>query len=305
MPRGLLRRLLRVLQSRPDLAARAGYQVYADVFYNPFPSAGEVDLERLKLKRPLPGIEFDLPKSKALLAELTHYAAEIEQLLSTRPPALVDKWNITYPRGDSAVLYALLRRLKPKRYIEIGCGYSSRVSTPALLRNAEEGHRCQALYIEPFPPAQLAEVKLAGEFIQEKVQRVPLERFQELEAGDVLFIDTSHVIKTQNDVEYELLRILPSLNPGVLVHIHDIFTPYDYPAEWLVGNHPNRGGNNEQYALECLLSGGNDWEVVLPSYLLWKEHGSFFRELVESEFRPAAFWIRKTGQKKRAAGGEP
>jgi hypothetical protein len=75
------------------------------------------------------------------------------------------------------------------------------------------------------------------------------------------------------------------LKAGVFVHIHDIFTPYDYPAEWLVGNHPNRGGNNEQYALECLLSG---------VYLLWKEHGSLFRELVEAEYRPAAFWMRKT-----------
>jgi hypothetical protein len=295
MPRGLLRRFLRILHSRPEIAARAGFQVFPDVFYNPFPSTGEVDVERLKLKRDLPGIELNLPKLQALLAELSRYSAEVRQLLAGRPERLVEKWNVTYPCGDSAVLYAMLRRLKPKRYVEVGCGYSSRTSTPALVRNAEEGHRCQALYIEPFPPEQLAEVKLAGEFIKEKVQQVPLERFKELEAGDVLFIDTSHVIKTQNDVEYELLHILPSLKAGVFVHIHDIFTPYDYPAEWLVGRHPNRGGNNEQYALECLLSGGNDWEVVLPAYLLWKEHGSLFRELVDADYRPAAFWIRKTG----------
>jgi len=294
MPRGVLRRLLRALHSRPEIATRVGYMVYPEVFYNPFPLAGEVDVVRLKLKRELPGVEFNLPKSQALLAELSCYAAEVKQLLAARPEKLVDKWNITYPCNDSAVLYSMLRRLKPKRYIEVGCGYSSRVSTPALLRNAEEGHRCQALYIEPCPPAQLAEVKLAGEFIKEKVERVPLERFKELEAGDVLFIDTSHVIKTQNDVEYELLHILPSLKAGVFVHIHDIFTPYDYPADWLVGSHPNRGGNNEQYALECLLSGGKVWEVVLPLYLLWKEHGSLYRELVDAEFRPAAFWIRKT-----------
>ena len=293
MPRGLLRRLLRALHLRPDIAARAGYQVYPDVFYNPFPSPAEVDVERLKLKRSLPGIEFDLEKAQGLLMELKRYSAEVNQLLAGRPAALVEKWNITYPRGDSAVLYAMLRHLKPKRYIEVGCGYSSRTSTPALVRNADEGQRCQALYIEPYPPAHLAEIKLPGEFIRKKVQQVSLERFKQLEAGDVLFIDTSHVIKTQNDVEYELIQILPSLNAGVWVHIHDIFTPYDYPEEWLVGRHPNRGGNNEQYALECLLSGGGDWEVALPTYLLWKDHASAFRQLIEADFRPASFWIKK------------
>ena len=136
-------------------------------------------------------------------------------------------------------------------------------------------------------------MKLPGEFLKQKIEQVPVERFKQLQAGDVLFIDTSHVIKTQNDVEYELLQVLPSLNAGVWVHIHDIFTPYDYPEEWLVGNGPNRGGNNEQYALECLLSGGEDWEVVMPSFLLWKDHSESFKRLVTADYRPASFWIRK------------
>ena len=89
---------------------------------------------------------------------------------------------------------------------------------------------------------------------------MPVERFKQLQAGDVLFIDTSHVIKAQNDVEYELLRVLPSsLNAGVVVHIHDIFTPYDYPAEWLVGSLSRTdGGNNEQYALRMPVDGGGE-----------------------------------------------
>jgi hypothetical protein len=148
-------------------------------------------------------------------------------------------------------------------------------------------------------------MKLPGEFLRQKVEQVPLERFQRLDAGDVLFIDTSHVIKVQNDVEFEFLHILPLLKPGVVVHIHDIFTPYDYPAEWLVGNGPNRGGNNEQYALECLLSGGADWEVVLPVFLLWKDHREALRPLVESNGRPGAFWIRKMTAFPTASGAGP
>jgi hypothetical protein len=187
----------------------------------------------------------------------------------------------------------MLRHLKPKRYIEVGCGYSSRVSAAALKRNEAEGHVCKALFIEPYPPPYLEEMKLPGEFLKEKIENVPLGRFQELEAGDVLFIDTSHVIKVQNDVECELLHVLPSLKAGVNVHVHDIMTPYDYPEEWLVGSGPNRGGNNEQYALECLMSGGGDWEVLLPVHLLWREQRVELGKLVKSEDRPAAFWMRK------------
>jgi hypothetical protein len=135
---------------------------------------------------------------------------------------------------------------------------------------------------------------LPGEFIRKKVQQVPVETFQQLEAGDVLFLDTSHVIKSQNDVEYEFLHILPTLKPGVIVHVHDIFTPYDYPEELLIGNGGNRGGSNEQYALECLLSGG-DWEVMLPVHLLWRDYRAQFNQLarMEDEIKPAAFWFRK------------
>jgi len=304
IPASLLRRMLRVLHLRPGLAARVGYKVYPDVFYNPFPTTGEVDLERLKQKRSLPAIEFDLPGCKALFADLAAASAtEANDFLRGRPERLVARWDLTYPPNDAAVLYAMLRRHKPRRYIEVGCGYSTHTSTAALARNAAEGHPCRALFVEPYPPDHLDVSKLPGEFIRDKVQRVPLERFTELDAGEILFIDTSHVIKTQNDVEYELLQILPSLKPGVIVHIHDIFSPYDYPEEWLVGEHPNRGGNNEQYALECLLSGGADWEVLLPTYLLWKDDPELYRRLVDSARWPAAFWIRKKAASKSGLYG--
>src|SRR5258708_3371445 len=175
----------------------------------------------------------------------------------------------------------------------VGWGYGASASRGAIKDKGVEGPPGQSTLIEPYPPPHLSDMKLPGEFIRKKVQEVPLEQFQQLEAGDVLFIDTSHVIKVQNDVEYELLHILPSLKPGVIVHIHDIFTPYDYPAEWLIGSGPNLGGNNEQYALECLLSGGGDWEVLLPLYLVWREHRQALQSFADTEERPAAFWIRK------------
>jgi Methyltransferase domain len=293
IPQSVLRRILRGLYHQPDLATRAGYTVFPLVFYSPFANPAEVDEARLKLKRPLPGVDINIPAATALLQELVPFAPEADQFLKARPGEL-KHWTATYAAVDSAVLYAMLRHLKPRRYIEVGCGYSSRASSAALRRNKAEGHPCEALFIEPHPPKHLSIPDLPGEFIPKKIQQIPLERFQKLESGDVLFIDTSHVIKVQNDVEFELLRVLPSLKPGVCVHIHDIFTPYDYPPEWLIGDGTNLGANNEQYALECLLSGGRQWEVILPLFLLWKDHRPLVNSIVNSDERPGAFWIRKS-----------
>ena len=293
IPRPLLRGFLRMLYARPELTDRIGYQVHPQIYYNPFPEPAQVDVPRLDQKRALPGVHFNSQMTATLLPELAKYSGEVAEFIKNRPAQLQPRWNVTYPAPDTATLYAMLRQLKPRRYVEVGCGYSSHVSVAALARNANEDSPCQSVFIEPYPPPYLTDLKLPGEFIPRKIQEVPLEKFLALEAGDVLFIDTSHVIKVQNDVEYELTRVLPSLKPGVFVHIHDIFTPFDYPAEFLVGTGGSRGGNNEQYALECLLSGGNGWEVVLPVYLLWKEQRQALAPLIDSNDRPAAFWIRK------------
>jgi hypothetical protein len=293
IPRNMLRRLLRILQLHPEIASRAGYQVFQEAYWNPFPVASEVDMARLKLKRTFPAIEFQESAYLQLLENLTPYAGEVDEFFKSRKGNLV-AWDNTYQRADSATLYAMLRRIKPKRYIEVGCGYSSRASAAALRRNEQEGHPCQCTFIEPFPPPYLTEMNLPGEMIPKRIEQMPLAFFQQLEPGDVLFIDTSHVIKIQNDVEFELIHLLPSLKAGVIVHIHDIFTPYDYPEEWMVGKHNNRNGNNEQYALECLLSGGADWEIRLPVHLLWRDHQQAMKKLLpDLHNRPAAFWLEK------------
>lgn len=293
IPAPLLRRVLRTMREFPDIGDRVGYTVYPQVFYNPFPEPKQVDLEALKQKRDLPGVKFNLEETNRLMREFIKLGDETRAFIKNRPTDKIKWWDRTYPPCDSATLYAMLRHLKPKNYIEVGCGWSSRCSAAALERNKAEGHQCKAAFIEPYPPPYLTELNLPGEFLKQKIEQTPLDFFLRLEAGDVLFIDTSHVIKTQNDVEYEFIHVLPALKPGVIVHIHDIFTPYDYPADWLVGTDTERGGNNEQYALECLLSGGGDWEVILPVHQLWREQRATFSQLIDSERRPAAFWIRK------------
>ena len=294
LPPAVARGFLKAFFDHPNYAERAGFQVYPRVFYNPFPDPAEVDVARLQLPRPLPGINLNVPSALRLTRELAAFAGELESFPHDPRTGSVT-WSMTYPSFDTAALYTMIRRLKPRRYIEVGCGYSTRTSTAALAKNLAEGHPCESRFIEPFPGPHLKELKLPGELIVKKVEQVPVPLFQKLEDGDLLFIDTSHILKVQNDVEYELLRILPSLQRGVYVHVHDIFTPYDYPVEWLVGDHPNRGANNEQYALECLISGGDTWEVILPVHLLWREHRSALSALWPgAEDRPAAIYLRKT-----------
>ena len=200
--------------------------------------------------------------------------------------------NLTFTDFDAAVLHSMLRHLKPKRYIELGCGFSSFISSRALKRNVEEGCPCEAVYADPGPLRDMSGLVVHGGMVYQPVQSLPMELFKQLDSGDVLFIDTSHVLKIQGDVEHELLRILPSLKAGVWIHLHDVFTPYDYPEDWL--RKPLPLSCNEQYALECLLSGGDCYKVELPLYMLWKERLEVLQPLLpRGKTRPHSFWIRK------------
>lgn len=293
VPPVLVRACLKSFAMHPELAGRCGFDVVPRVFYSPVPLPEEIDRARLEQARELPGIDLRVSSALALLAELHRFAPELAAVPRQRTADCV-LWleNGTYADFDAATLYAMLRHLKPRRYIEVGCGFSSRASSFALSRNAAEGAACQADFVEPFPSEQFLSLALPGPHHRRKVQEMPLDFFRQLAEGDVLFIDTSHVLKTQSDVEYELLRILPVLAPGVWVHIHDLFSPYDYPAEWVLGT--PRAGNNEQYAVECLLSGGRAWQVELPVHLLWREHRAQLDRLcADTIHRPAAFWMRK------------
>lgn len=294
VPARVARLLLKGFSDRPELAEAAGFTVVPTLFYSPVVQVHEVDRARLLEPRPLPGVDLRLASGLALVGELaTAFGPELAAIPRHRTGDQ-RAWfeNGTYADFDAATLYAMLRRLKPRRYVEVGCGFSTRFSTLALERNAMEGAACEAHFIEPYPSPNLLEQTLPGPLLRQSIQSVSPKLFASLQAGDVLFIDTSHVLRTQNDVEFELLRVLPGLAPGVWIHIHDIFTPYDYPEEWIFG--APRAGNNEQYAVECLLSGGGRFQVELPLFSLWKERRIALDPLCPgAKDRPAAFWLTR------------
>jgi hypothetical protein len=173
--------------------------------------------------------------------------------------------NEMFSRLDAWVLQAMLRDLRPRRMIEVGCGWSSLV-TARVNRECFDG-TIEFTCIEPYPPDFLSDgVEGVSDLIALPVEEVPVERFLSLEAGDVLFIDSSHTVKTGGDVAFLLHEVLPRLAPGVVVHIHDIFLPWDYPQEWVFAGR----AWNEQYAVRCFLTFNSEFEIVLG--VAWMSH---------------------------------
>lgn len=207
--------------------------------------------------------------------------------------------NGGYMAVDAHVLYAFIRHFKPKRVVEIGNGNSTLLAIAALDRNGEEtGKRGQLTSIDPYPwPLFKDGYRGLDDLIVKRVQDVPTQYFEELEAGDILFIDSSHVIRSGNDVHYEFLEILPRLKSGVLVHVHDISLPRPYPKVYF----ENHLYWTEQYLLQAFLAFNSRFEVVWPgNYMMinhpermlavFPEFNRMRQDYPQSE--PTAFWMR-------------
>jgi hypothetical protein len=201
--------------------------------------------------------------------------------------------NPAYSYGDGSTLYAMIRRHKPKRIIEIGCGWSSACALDAI--DLELGGECDVTFIEPYPQLlkDLTTGKsFEGRVVEAPVQDVDLTEFDRLEENDILFIDSTHVLKTGSDVVFELAEVLPRLKKGVLVHIHDIFWPFEYPEAWVFDE--NRSWN-EIYALRAFLTGNSEWKIhFFGNYLTALEHSRIEADFPLMLKNPGgAIWLRR------------
>lgn len=254
----------------------------------------------LQAERKLPGIDLNADGQLAWLGRFS-FQAEIEAMCLGAPPrtfwgrALTPD-NGAFARGDIDFYYSLIRLLKPRRLIEIGAGYSTMVAICAIERNQSEAvaKTCELIAVEPYSSFEDERVKI----LRVPVEKVGGRLFAELKANDILFIDSSHVIRPQGDVLCEVLQILPTLAAGVVVHVHDIFTPGDYPREWVVDRHMFW---NEQYLMEAFLTGNPDFEIIGALNWLKVNHARLLEEKCPTlrgcpQQRPSSFWIRrKTG----------
>jgi len=198
------------------------------------------------IDRKMGGINLNTEEQLELVKKLK-YADELKDVSRNRKDELTFYMNNgEFESGDAEYWYQVLRYFKPKKIFEIGSGNSTLMAINAVRKNMEDvsGYQCKHLCIEPYEMPWLEKTGL--EIIRKKVEEVDVELFQELEFGDLLFIDSSHMIRPEGDVVYEFLQLLPTLNEGVIVHVHDIFTPKNYPDSWVKDR--NRFWN-EQYLL--------------------------------------------------------
>jgi predicted O-methyltransferase YrrM len=172
----------------------------------------------------------------AVLDAVDSHAAALRELSSL----CEQSW---FPSLDAAVAYALVRERKPRRIVEVGSGHSTRILSRAL------GGLGEIVAIDPAPRADI--VDLPGvRVVPSTLQEAPGDSFAALQSGDVLFIDSSHILMPGSDVDILLNRVLPSLPAGIVVHVHDIFLPFDYPPAW------GWRAYNEQQGVVPLLSAG-------------------------------------------------
>ena len=184
------------------------------------------------------------PAFREVLALLDSFGRDLGNIGTEPPPA--PRWEQDwFPRLDAAVLYAFIRHHRPRRVVEVGSGHSTRFIARAV---ADEGLVCAVTAIDPQPRALLSDLEIR--VVRATVQEAGLEVFEALEPGDVLIVDSSHVLMPGSDVDVILNRVLPKMPKGLLVHFHDIFLPGDYPREWAWR------GYNEQTAVAQLILGG-------------------------------------------------
>ena len=197
---------------------------------------------------------------------------------------------------DGEMLYCMIRYFRPTRIIEVGAGNSTCLSAQAVLKNKEQfSQDCTLIAIDP-RPSRILRAGFPGlsKVVTSRVQQLPLSEFLDLEENDILFIDSSHVLKIGSDVQYEYLEILPRLKKGVIVHAHDIFSPAEYPKQWVVNWHRFW---TEQYLLQAFLTFNCAFEILCAAHFLHLHHPdrleAAFSSYRRQERCPGSFWMRK------------
>ena len=276
-----------------------GFHITPVYFEEPIPDTRKLKDDLWQKQSELIGIDMNETKQLELLS---YFISKFKREYETFPR---NKTSIPYQyyvnnggfeSVDGEVLYCMIWHFKPKRIIEIGSGNSTYVSAQAILKNKEEnGGGCELIAIDPYPNKVL-EKGFPGfsKLIKKEVQKVNLSLFNQLKENDILFIDSSHVLKIGGDVQYEYLEILPQINKGVVVHIHDIFLPAEYPKKWVLKNYRFL---TEQYLLQAFLTFNNTFEILWAGSYMHLKHSNLLEKAFNSYnpkiVWPGSFWMRK------------
>lgn len=286
------------------LCERLGFHITRNHFYQPIPDTGTLKDPLWLRQSQLVGININEQKQVEMINQFLRFKNEYDNFPGNRTakPWQFHTGNPHFGPVDAEVLYCMIRHFQPKKIIEIGSGYSTYLSAEAILKNeGESRHRADLIAIEPHPNRVLKSgFPGLSRLIPKKLEDVDSEEFKTLNENDILFIDSSHVLKIGSDVYHEYLEILPGLNAGVIIHIHDIFFPYEYPKRWVL---KMRRFWNEQYLVQAFLAFNNAFEVLWCGSYMHLKHpdklaeafASYNQVTVWSTSRPGAtsLWIRK------------
>ena len=243
--------------------------------------------------RILPGIDWNISEQLKMLATFS-FSQELANTQQEKPDTL-DFYlnNGTFESGDAEYWYQLIRLIKPKRIFEVGSGNSTLMAIKAIRKNHEQepNYKCKHVCIEPYEMPWLEETGVS--VVRKKVEDVELSFFSELEENDILFIDSSHIIRPQGDVLFEYLELLPTLNKGVIIHVHDIFSPKNYPKEWLEDKVLFW---NEQYLLEAFMSHNSNYKIIGSLNFLYHNYYEELKSVapfLAPDRKPGSFYIQK------------
>lgn len=261
-----------------------GYHILPIHFYSPVPDTRFLESSDLWTRsRDLPGIDWNVQCQLNCLIDIfpawgREFMDELLMGQLSRFGFYLD--NDAYGGVDPFVLYGFVRHFKPNMVLEIGSGHSSRVIAAALSQNSQGN----LISVDPYPSDQLRSDLhgFAHTIIEQRVEQLPFDLFDQLNSGDVLFIDSTHTVRSGGDVNYLFLEVLPRLRPGVIVHLHDIFLPEEYPREWLLDKHIFWA---EQYLLHAFLLFNSSFEILMANNFLGKMYPDPLKECF-----PGAMW---------------
>lgn len=278
---------------------RMGFHITINNFYEPVPDIRTLEDYLWQKQSELIGIDINEQQQLHFLSQFSEQFKEEYQNLPKDKPSISYQYyvnNGVFESVDGEILYCMIRYFKPKKIIEIGSGYSTYLSAQTILKNKQEtGNECDLIAIEPYPNNTLkAGFPGLSKLISSQIQNVSLSEFNKLKKDDFLFIDSSHVLKIGSDVQYEYLEILPRLNKGVIVHIHDIFLPADYRKEWILKDYRFW---TEQYLLQAFLTFNDSYEILWGGSYMHLKHPDklevAFNTYDKNKSWPGSFWIKK------------
>lgn len=264
-------------------------------FYSPIPSLDAIrehDFNK-PLPEEIPGVELNTAEQLELLNSFEYFYEELPFPEKKSKDFRYYYENEAYSYSDAILLYSMIRHLKPKKFIEVGSGFSSSVTLDTNEKFMDNSMNC--VFIEPYPQrleSLLTDTDKKNIVIHKKgLQEVSVNLFKELQENDILFIDSTHISKFNSDVNYLFNEILPALNSGVYIHIHDIFYPFEYPKEYLLEGR----AWNEQYVLKAFLQYNQSFKIMLFNTYL----ESMFEKEIRNRFpllyknTGGSIWIKK------------